>query len=75
MFKNSHIETLRPTAEFELQEGDLYYMEEVEKYHSLSNKSIARAISLHIYANTIDKCEVYNEADKCFEKKYVFYVN
>jgi len=40
-----------------------------------ANRSIARAISLHIYANTIDKCEVYNEADKCFEKKYVFYVN
>ena len=42
-------------------------------YHTLENNSRSRAMTLHIYANPINQCNVYNEEKSEFEIKEMAY--
>lgn len=50
-----------------LKGGKLTYMHDRMGYHTLENVSADRAMTLHIYANPIERCKVYNEAKQTFE--------
>jgi len=55
-----------------MKEG-LCYMNDDMGFHKLQNISKEKAISLHLYANPIDKCRVFNEKTECFELKEMSY--
>jgi len=58
----------------ELIPGKLTYMDDRMGYHSLKNLSEgSRAMTLHIYAMPIDRCNVYNDQTDCFENKEMSY--
>ena len=50
-----------------IQKGMVSYMHDKMGYHALENKSYSRAMSLHIYAEPIDKCKVYCEDTRKFK--------
>ena len=50
-----------------IQKGMVSYMHDKMGYHALENKSYSRAMSLHIYAEPIDKCKVYCEETRKFK--------
>lgn len=50
-----------------LSAGQMSYMNDEMGYHTIENNSSKRAMTLHIYANPIDRCEVFNEEKKKFE--------
>ena len=56
-----------------LSPGKLTYMHDRMGYHSLRNISHQKAMTLHIYANPIDSCKVYNNDKNCFEMKKMSY--
>ena len=58
---------LSVTNEMKIHEGGLTYMHDRMGYHSIENVSGRRAMTLHIYANPIDRCKVYNEDIQKFE--------
>lgn len=49
-----------------LAQGESTYMHDGMGYHTLTNLSGQRAMTLHIYMNPIHQCEVYNPAKKEF---------
>lgn len=53
--------------------GDLTYMNDDMGWHKLSNVSRSRSMSLHLYANPIGKCRVYNEDDSKIEDHFPEY--
>jgi cysteine dioxygenase len=53
--------------ELTLDEGNLTYMHDRMGYHALENISEGRAMTLHVYANPIEQCKVYNEDKAKFE--------
>ncbi len=55
-----------------LSPGDLSYMDDKIGFHCLKTLD-QKVLSLHIYANPIDKCEVYNTISKSFETKKMIY--
>ncbi len=55
------------TNDMTLNAGGLCYMHDRMGYHSLSNEADKRSMTLHVYANPIDRCEVFNEDRDCFE--------
>lgn len=55
------------TNEAVLKEGKITYMHDRMGYHTLENISESPSMTLHVYANPIDRCEVYNEQRGCFE--------
>ena len=59
--------------EAELKAGKISYMNDKMGYHSLENNSKSQAMTLHIYANPINQCNVYNEATSQFEIKEMTY--
>jgi cysteine dioxygenase len=61
------------THEANLKEGNLSYMNDRMGYHTLGNNSNSRAMTLHVYANPIEKCKVYNEEKSQFEVKELVY--
>ncbi|MBT5932221.1 MAG: cysteine dioxygenase family protein [Flavobacteriales bacterium] len=61
------------THEANLKEGNLSYMNDRMGYHTLENNSNSRAMTLHVYANPIEKCKVYNEEKSLFEVKELVY--
>lgn len=50
-----------------LNEGELSYMNDKMGFHRIENPSDQRAMTLHVYANPIKQCKVYNEATSSFE--------
>lgn len=50
-----------------LTEGRITYMHDRMGYHSIRNVSSNTAMTLHVYANPIDRCKVYNEEKSTFE--------
>ena len=56
-----------------LNAGSLSYMNYKMGYHTLENNSKSRALTLHIYANPIDQCNVFNEEKSEFEIKEMVY--
>lgn len=61
------------TNEAVLSEGQLTYMHDRMGYHTIENVSDGTAMTLHVYANPIDRCEVYNEEKSIFEIKELEY--
>ncbi|MCR9173147.1 MAG: cysteine dioxygenase family protein [bacterium] len=55
------------TNDMTLEAGRLCYMHDRMGYHSLSNETGKESMTLHIYANPIDRCKVFNEERQCFE--------
>ena len=60
---------LEETKRMVLQPNALTYMVDTMGYHQLCNTSNERGYTLHLYANPIDECEVYNKERACFETK------
>lgn len=60
-------DTFELTNDMILDAGKLCYMHDRMGYHSLSNETQQQSMTLHIYANPIDRCEVFNEERNCFE--------
>ena len=56
-----------------LSPGKLTYMNDGMGYHTITNNSGHRAMTLHIYASPIDACKVFNEKKDCFELKEMSY--
>lgn len=56
-----------------LKEGKLTFMHDRMGYHIIENVSDEKAMSLHVYANPIDRCKVYNEITEKFEVREMQY--
>ena len=54
--------------QIQLKPGALTYMHDSMGYHLLKNNNAQKAMTLHLYINPINSCEVYNSEHKCFEK-------
>lgn len=65
-FKQTHY-GFELTNHTTLNEGKITYMHDRMGYHTLENPSNNPSMTLHVYANPIDRCEVYNEKIGCFE--------
>lgn len=65
-FKQTHY-GFELTNHTTLNEGKITYMHDRMGYHTLENPSSNPSMTLHVYANPIDRCEVYNEKIGCFE--------
>ena len=59
--------------EAELIAGKISYMNYKMGYNTLENNSESREMTLHIYANPINQCNVYNEKKSKFEIKEMAY--
>lgn len=53
--------------------GSTTFLSDETGYHSLENISGQRAMSLHLYANPIKECLVFNKKDDQFETKQLTY--
>ncbi|MBL4592711.1 MAG: cysteine dioxygenase family protein [Flavobacteriales bacterium] len=53
----------------QLEPGVLTYMHDSMGYHLLENHTHQNSMTLHLYMNPIDSCEVFNKTNNCFEKK------
>lgn len=60
-------EAFELTNDMVLDAGRLCYMHDRMGYHTLENESNIRSMTLHVYANPIDRCQVFNEEKACFE--------
>lgn len=56
-----------------LEQGNLSYMDDSMGFHALRNRSDNRALTLHIYAQPIDECAIFNEQQDSFETKEMEY--
>lgn len=61
------------TNEAILIEGNITYMHDRMGYHTIENVVGERAMTLHVYANPIDRCNVYNEETSSFEIREMKY--
>lgn len=59
--------------EMDLFEEGISYMNDDMGYHSLENFAKGRAVSLHLYMDPIDECNVYDEDKEEFELKELEY--
>lgn len=55
------------TNDATLNEGRITYMHDRMGYHTIENISNKPAMTLHVYANPIDRCKVFNEKKGEFE--------
>lgn len=55
------------------KEGRFSYMNDDMGYHSLKNTHSSRSMSLHLYMNPIDTCQVYDEETQTFDWKTLSY--
>ncbi|MAT90283.1 MAG: hypothetical protein CMC35_06280 [Flavobacteriaceae bacterium] len=65
--------SLKPCYEGSLEPGSMSYMDDSMGYHLLENASEERAMTLHVYVNPIDSCQVYNEETASFETSEMEY--
>lgn len=66
-------ETFEETKAISLSEGELSFMSDDLGYHSIENHSDKRAMTLHLYAQPIDSCKVFNKSLNKFEVKQMAY--
>jgi cysteine dioxygenase len=66
-------EEIEVEAEMQLEEEGVSYMNDDMGYHSLTNVSDGKSMSLHLYMNPIDECNVFNEETGEFERKTLEY--
>lgn len=60
-------DNLKVYSDETLNEGEVSYMNDQMGYHRIENPSDTKAMTLHIYANPIERCKVYNEDTSRFE--------
>tara|TARA_R110002096_G_scaffold135456_2_gene287114 strand:+ start:9110 stop:9604 length:495 start_codon:yes stop_codon:yes gene_type:complete len=65
-YDKSNFDSEKEKTKMSLGEYQISYMEDSQGYHSLSNLSDNKAISLHLYHKPIQSCRVYNKEDKSF---------
>jgi len=58
---------LEVKQELDLMEEGVSYMNDDMGYHRLANSESSRGMSLHLYMNPIDECNVYNPKSEEFE--------
>jgi len=58
---------LKIEQELDLLKEGMSYMNDDMGYHSLENIAKGKAITLHLYMNPIDECNIYDEANQKFE--------
>ena len=68
--ENGQLEVVNKMA---LSPGKLTYMDDSMGYHALENNNNEKALTLHLYMNPIDECDVFNVEEKCFEAKELVY--
>lgn len=56
-----------------LHPGKLTFMNDHMGYHLIQNVSKKRAMTLHIYAAPIDRCQIYDDSTKRFKMKDMQY--
>ena len=59
--------------ELDLMEEGVSYMNDEMGYHRLTNSESSRGMSLHLYMNPIDECNVYNPKKEAFDLKPLEY--
>ncbi len=64
---------LQKDNELELIQEGISYMSDDMGFHKLINSTAERAMSLHLYRNPIDECNVYDSDLKVFEKRALEY--
>jgi len=62
-----------PIDEMVFKEGRFSYMNDKMGYHSLKNTHLGKSMSLHLYMNPIDTCQVYDDEAKAFDWKISSY--
>lgn len=66
-------EAIEVEEELQIEEDGVSYMNDDMGYHSLENIHDGRSMSLHLYMNPIDECNVFNEETEEFERKIMAY--
>lgn len=64
---------LEATNKKTLTPGKITYMDDSLGFHALENNNDDKALTLHIYMNPIDECEVYDSVSESFESKELIY--
>ncbi|MBL4662950.1 MAG: cysteine dioxygenase family protein [Flavobacteriaceae bacterium] len=72
-YKVDEAGVLVPCNEMQLNPGRLTYIVDTMGYHSLSNNSNKRAMTLHLYISPIDSCKVFDTTENSFKVKELKY--
>ncbi len=72
-YKENENGKLEVTQRMFLKPGSLTYMDDSMGYHTLENNNDEKALTLHLYMNPIDKCDIFNEDTQSFENKKMAY--
>lgn len=73
IYEKNDLGELELMRNLQLHSGDVTYMIDFMGFHNLENHSNRRAMSLHLYAKPIKKCNVYDTEKKVFVCKKLFY--
>lgn len=73
LYKKDEMGELHVIKSIHSSAGDVTYMVDFMGCHRLENLSNKRSLSLHLYANPIRRCNVYNEVSKKFVMKELSY--
>ncbi len=73
IYEKNDLGELKLMKNLQIQTGDVTYMIDFMGFHNLENHSNRKAMSLHLYANPIRKCNVYDADKKVFVNKKLFY--
>ena len=60
-------------SNWKIRPSSLTFMDDKMGYHQLVNVSDGRSMTLHIYVNPIDECEVFDEETRQFKQKSMCY--
>ena len=66
-YKENNEGEIKKTNELTLHEGGISYMHDRMGYHKIKNPNDTRAMTLHIYAEPIDSCNVFDPKKETFE--------
>lgn len=73
IYEKNDLGELKLVKNLKMKSGDVTYMIDFMGFHNLENHSKGKAMSLHLYANPIKKCNVYDADKKVFVCKELFY--
>lgn len=73
--RNSKTGEMELEHEMEMSKGKFSYMNDDMGYHSLTNINNGRTVSLHLYMNPIDRCQIYDPETKTLNWKDLHYDN
>tara|TARA_B110001454_G_scaffold43755_1_gene42810 strand:+ start:51 stop:599 length:549 start_codon:yes stop_codon:yes gene_type:complete len=73
IYKKNDTGELKVVKNLQMKSGDVTYMVDFMGFHNLENQSNKKAMSLHLYASPIKKCNVYDAKKSTFVCKELFY--